>query len=297
MSEAYQGVEVLWLAENRYYSGSSLMEHSHKEYYQIYFVIQGSGTFLVNGIPNVLEENMFIVACPNVSHGIKLLQSDQEPALTILEAKFVIFSSELVADLQILPPVCNGTQKMKGLLEEVLQEGIQKGEYYENTVAILLSYFLYLTIRLYRNFSPGASDQKFQPKPTTLIKEYLHQHYTEEVSLDTLAELTGYSKNYLCRIFLENTGATINTYLNKVRVNHAAQLLTTTDLDLAEISTRTGYNSVFHFIKTFKKLVGVPPGNYRKSELVGADLVTGQVKGINSVIRTGEVLSTLLDKN
>lgn len=297
MNEAYQEVEVLWLAKNKYYSGSSLITHVHKEYHQIYFVIQGTGTFLVNGEPNILGEKMFVMACPNVYHGIELLQSDQDPALTILEAKFVVFGSELASNLLKLPLVCKGTPKMQEVLEEMFQEGIQKDEYYENTVTNLISYFLYLAIRLYRNFGFVASNQKLQPKPTTLIKEYIHRNYTEDVSLDTLAKLTGYSKNYLCRIFHENTGITINSYLNKVRIHYAAQMLSATDLDLAEISGRTGYNNVFHFIKTFKKIVGVPPGIYRKSELVGAELVTGQVTGLNSIIRTGEVLSILLDKN
>jgi len=296
MSEVFHDVEVLWLAKNHYFPDAALHEHFHKEYYQIYYVTHGRGTFIVNGETHDLEENMFVMAAPGVSHGIEKLYSDLEPALTILEAKFVVLRRELDTDLHKLPSICNSTERMKSILTEMFQEGIQKDECYEETVVCLLSHFLYLTIRLHRNFGLDISDKTLQPKTTTIIKEYLHQHYAEDISLDVLAELTGYTKNYLCRIFHDNTGITINSYLNTVRVNNAAQLLVTTDLDLTEIGRLTGYNSVFHFIKTFKKLVGIPPGNYRKSELVGIDLVVGKVEGLNAVIRTGDVVSTLLDK-
>jgi len=297
MSEIRPNIEVLGLAENYYYSGSGLLEHAHMEFYQIFFIKEGVATFLVNGVPCTLRENMFLLATPGVTHGISTLpESDAEPLLCVLEAKFVVLSPELAADLLKLPLVCQGTPKQLELFYEAFLEGVQKDECYVNTVSCLLSYFLYLSIRINRNYILGSVDEKLQLKTTTLIKEYLSEHYSEEVSLDTLADLTGYSKTYLCRIFRENTGMTINTYLNKVRIGNAAQLLANTDMDLVEVGRRTGYNNVFHFIKTFKKIVGIPPGSYRKRELLGSDLVVGKVTGISYVIRAEEAVSNLLGR-
>jgi len=296
MSEIKHSIEVLGLAENCYYLGASLLEHKHMEYHQIYFIKEGSATFLVNGEAHVMHENMFLMAHPGVVHGIsEVSESSVEPALSMLEAKFVVFNSELAADLLKLPLVCQGTPKLRELFDEAFLEGVQKDECYENTVTCLISYFLYLTIRINRNYILDSVDEKLQPKVTTLVKEYISQNYAQEVSLDTLADLTGYSKTYLCRIFHKNTGVTINTYLNKVRISNAAQLLAATDMDLMDVGRATGYNSVFHFIKTFKKMVGVPPGMYRKSELVGGDLVNGTVVGINSVIRAEGAQKNLIE--
>ena len=122
------------------------------------------------------------------------------------------------------------------------------------------------------------------------IKDYLDLHYAEDITLDDLATNVGYSKNYLCRIFRESTGNTINFYLNNARINKAVELLAGTDMDVAKISGVVGYNNVFHFIKTFKKLVGVSPGNYRRNELTGIKLASESVYSTSVIIRAGIVI-------
>ncbi len=115
------------------------------------------------------------------------------------------------------------------------------------------------------------------------IKEYIKENYINEVPLDDVAQHVGHSKNYICKTFKENTGMTINLFLNKVRIEQAAQLLINTNLDVSEISSNVGYNNVYHFIKTFKKIVGTPPGNFRKNELYGLFLTSSQVSCIATI--------------
>lgn len=289
MSESTQEVEVLWLAENGYHPGSALKEHAHQEYFQVYYILEGGGQFIVEHESVPFDSGMFFFFRPRVVHGISAVDKRSCEMVRILEAKFTVFDGELMRELEKIPAVCQGTRALQSLLYQAFLESVQKEIYYEKTVSHLFVAWLYQVIRLNKNFSQNLASKELHPKATTYIKQYLNEHYAEEVSLDMLAEVMGYSKNYLCRIFKENTGETINECLNEIRANKAAQLLTSTDWELAEIGRRCGYNSIHYFIKTFKKLIGVPPGSYRKSELTGSYLVVGEVESINSAMRTTDV--------
>lgn len=286
-------VEVLWLAESGYHENSSLLEHTHTDYFQVYYILEGSGTFLVNHTPMKFEDGMFFFLTPGVSHGIESVNVKEPDTVRIAEIKFTVLDSDFSDALGKLPVACRGTKLLEDLFYQTFLESIQRDMYYENVIASMFTIWLYQVMRFHKNYSPNRG----KPKPAALIKQYLNQHYAEDISLDILSQATGYSKNYLCRIFCENAGMTIASYLNEIRVGHAADMLTHTDLDVAEIGRRCGYNSVHYFIKTFKKLIGVPPGVYRKSELTGVALVTGTVDSISASMRSSKSMLRLENKD
>lgn len=282
-------VEVLWLAESGYHENSSLLEHTHADYFQVYYILEGSGTFLINHAPMKFESGMFFFLMPGTSHGIKSVNVKEPDTVRIAEIKFTVLDADFSDQLSKLPIVCRGTKLLEDLFYQTVLESIQREIYYEKVVASMFTLWLYQVMRFHKNYNQNRG----KPTPAALIKQYLNQHYAEEFSLDILSQATDYSKNYLCRIFCENVGMTIASYLNEVRVSHAADLLTHTDLEVAEIGRRCGYNSVHYFIKTFKKLVGIPPGAYRKSELTGVALATGTVDSISASMRSSESMLRL----
>ncbi|MDR0389266.1 MAG: AraC family transcriptional regulator, partial [Spirochaetaceae bacterium] len=264
-----------------------LIEHAHKEYYQIFYIIKNSGVFCINGQTYTLGKNMLIFLHPGVIHGIRPIT--KERPLCLLETKFFVFSNELIDALQNIPIIQhNENDELRNFLSQAIIEAMNKDVFYIETVQALIGMILYKIIRQHRKFDPSNA---LASKPTTTVKEYVEIHFTEEISLTDLAAVTGYSKNYLCRIFREETYMTINEYLNTVRINKAAELLISTDQDIAQISKMTGYNNIFHFIKTFKKIIGISPGNYRRSSLFQEKNLYGPVEGKTFIVRTGIILS------
>ncbi len=283
-------LEVLWLAETEYAAGASLQEHAHQEYYQIYYVMESEGTFLVDGEEHVLSQDMFVFAQPGAKHGIKELPRDIQSPLRILEAKFMVFSHEFETELKQVPAVSNGSGEMRELLRHAFLEGMDKDLYYARVVEHQMCTLLYRMLRLIKGKAMLSNTASQSIETAIKIKSHLDSHYAEDITLDELAAAIGYSKNYLCRIFRESTGDTINFYLNNARINKAVELLASTDMDVARISSVVGYNNVFHFIKTFKKLVGVSPGNYRRNELTGIKLASESVYATSVIIRAGIVI-------
>jgi len=94
---------------------------------------------------------------------------------------------------------------------------------------------------------------------------YISRHLDQEVTLDTLASLTGYSSFYLHRILREELGEPIGSFILRQRMETAAYLLCLTDTPVFEIKHLVGYATDSSFSKAFRKVMGVSPSAYRKS--------------------------------
>ncbi len=70
---------------------------------------------------------------------------------------------------------------------------------------------------------------------------------------------TGYNRNYICTAFKRNCGFTVRTYLNYVRIFHAAEMIAYGDYTLQQVCAAVGFNDPSYFTKTFRKIVGIPP--------------------------------------
>lgn len=91
--------------------------------------------------------------------------------------------------------------------------------------------------------------------------EYLHAHYTEEISAKTLGELCYMSETHMYRLFKKVTGKTPVEYKNGLRIKEACTLLRDGNT-ISEISDILGFESVFYFSRMFKKYKGVSPSVY-----------------------------------
>ena len=85
-----------------------------------------------------------------------------------------------------------------------------------------------------------------------------------ELNLKSVAQYACLNEKYFTTRFTKETGVTFSRFLTSVRLEKAKELLRTTDLKIYEISERVGYNHVEHFMRTFKKVFGINPGDYRK---------------------------------
>ena len=101
-----------------------------------------------------------------------------------------------------------------------------------------------------------------------LIKEFIAGHYQDEtLSIKDISEHVFLSSSYICTLFKSETGQTLNQYLTDFRIDKAKNLLIDPRYKITDISTRVGYSDGNYFGKTFKKLVGMSPSEYREQQL------------------------------
>lgn len=99
-----------------------------------------------------------------------------------------------------------------------------------------------------------------------LAKEYIKEHYYENLTLIGVAEKAGITSGYLSTLFSQKMNCTFIDYLNEVRINHACSYLRQNYLKAYEIAYKVGYNDEKYFSKVFRRIVGKSPSEYKKTE-------------------------------
>jgi two-component system response regulator YesN len=89
--------------------------------------------------------------------------------------------------------------------------------------------------------------------------KYIKQNYDKKMGLSQISKELSINKAYLCRIFKGETGENLTDYLNKVRIDQAKLLLTTTNHKMYEIAEMVGFSNNQHFNSSFKKVTGQNP--------------------------------------
>ncbi|WP_166543898.1 response regulator transcription factor [Acutalibacter sp. 1XD8-36] len=95
------------------------------------------------------------------------------------------------------------------------------------------------------------------------VVSYIRTHYSEEISLKTLAQKYRMNAAYLGQLFKSEVGEMFSEYLCRVRIEGAQELLRTTSLRSHEIAKKVGFGSANYFSNTFKKITGQYPSEYR----------------------------------
>lgn len=94
-----------------------------------------------------------------------------------------------------------------------------------------------------------------------LVREYLQENYTQNVSLAELARLAELSAFHLIRVFTKEVGLTPHAYQTLARIARAKSLLTS-NMPSGQVAIAVGFYDQSHFGEHFKRLVGVPPEKY-----------------------------------
>jgi YesN/AraC family two-component response regulator len=103
-----------------------------------------------------------------------------------------------------------------------------------------------------------------EPPMITRAKEFIKQNHAEDLSLGHVAKAVNTSTFYFCKMFKKGTGLNFTEYVSRVRIENAKNLLLNPNLRISEIAYQVGFQSLTHFNRVFKKVVGESPTNYRE---------------------------------
>lgn len=118
------------------------------------------------------------------------------------------------------------------------------------------------TLLLYTPSKPGISAHIGTMEE---IVSYIHEHYTEPLSIQDLADRAMLSQYHFIRIFKKETGFTPHEYIRNIRLSTAKYMLKTTQLPVKDICFRTGFSNESVFCTAFKKDLGLTPSEYRET--------------------------------
>ena len=153
-----------------------------------------------------------------------------------------------------------GEVKFAKMMFDKIKDELGRNDKYtpEQMKNIILEFFVHFLRTLQNN---GAFE-----KEVTLVDEiiaYLAEHFSEDLDQKSVAQKFYVSRSYLSKLFKAKTGRGFNEYLNKIRIEQAKTALKTTTLPVTDIAFNCGFNDSNYFSKSFKKIEGVSPLNYR----------------------------------
>ncbi len=96
------------------------------------------------------------------------------------------------------------------------------------------------------------------------VKEYVNDHFGEEINIQTVCELINVSESYLIRLFKSEMGYTFHEFLISVRMKRACEILLDPHIKIYEVAHKVGYTDQRYFSTVFKKNIGVTPVEFKE---------------------------------
>ena len=106
------------------------------------------------------------------------------------------------------------------------------------------------------------------PLPSKIMStiSYIRLHLKENLTINELAQRVNLHPDYFSRLFFQYTAIRPLAYIHEKRIERAQYLITTTDLSYSRIAEETGFETLPHFSKVFKKITRVTPGEYKRQQ-------------------------------
>jgi AraC-like DNA-binding protein len=175
--------------------------------------------------------------------------------------------------------------QLQTLFDEITTEYTSQNNLREAAIYALIIQIFVLLGRKYMNTESLFPDvkvnkQKEYIEKFNLIFEYINNNYMEDISLDMIADVAGFSKFHFSRLFKQFTDMSFYDYLNQRRVKEAEKLLLNPNLSITEIALRSGFSSISTFNRVFKSFKECTPTEFknlyrRRNRLPNEERVAG----------------------
>lgn len=258
--------------------------HSHEDY-QLMYLEEGEAEITISDVSHIYSPGNILLLGPNLPH--KIEAHEGMPCKGILiQFKHSLFPQEMenIADYHFISSLLQ--KSLRGLLF-LSDEGKEPADHSMQSDSRLSSEFvsihqaegiqrlcllLSLLDCLGRKLQTGTTISHLSEVPekeslgviVEKCKRYIKIHYQSDISLPTLSANLGVNATALCRKFKEETGETIFQYLIRLRLEAACRMLRNSRHSVSEIAYRCGFNTLPHFNRKFKELMGVSPKDFRK---------------------------------
>lgn len=236
--------------------------HCHPKY-ELLYLVQGRGKFVVESAEYPLREGMAVLLRPYEYHYV---QPDGECAY---ERIVVSFSQDRVAEALQTLPLLQKSGDGACFLPDGMQFGVAEALrtldaallLEKEPAEVLLQAVLQQVLTLLHLSSPVASVE--EDPLIERVMSYLTEHLVENLSLEELATRFFISKYHLCRAFRRHAGVTVLDYLTAKRVA-MAQALLLQGVPAAEAARQTGFSEYSTFYRAYRKHTGKAPLRQRK---------------------------------
>lgn len=242
---------------------------------EIIMPLSNSYTVVIDGEAHLMEEGDIWITAPGTLHALKAPASGERIILLFdysmicnvkgMDSLLHTFHPYRLISKKEFPELNN---RLSFYIEEVRKEYESPTSFTEASIyALMIRFFIAMGRHFFDAGSkfPGINVNKQHEyvEKFLMICNYISDHCTENLSINELANLAGYSKFHFSRLFKQFTNMSCYEYLIQKRIAYAEQLLIQPDLSITEVAMQSGFNSLSTFNRTFKEEKGCTPSAYK----------------------------------
>ncbi len=223
-----------------------------------------------------LREGDIVLICPGCIHTLYapekgrriIFQADINPLrfMKEIETLVTIISPLIVITPEDFPSIYD---KVKSLLLEIKNEYLSSSSFsevsiYSKTLEIITLIGRSRAATGMKTISPDAPrKQEEYIEKFIEICNYISAHCSDELNLEAVASMSGFSKFYFSRLFKQFTNVSFYKYVNQKRIEKAAEMLTEPNISITNVALSCGFESLSSFIRMFKIVKGCTPTEFR----------------------------------
>ncbi|MDD3414075.1 MAG: AraC family transcriptional regulator [Lachnospiraceae bacterium] len=242
---------------------------------EIIMPIKNSYKVVCNNTAFHLREGDIIFINPGIIHS---LEAPLVGERLIFQADFSLLHSikELESTLSIISPALlitaeeatSSHEQIRKLILSIQDEYFADAPLSEAAIYSKLIEIFVLVGREYTSnrsiFDNNTSKQKEYTEKFLFVCDYINEHCTEELTLDYIADMAGFSKFHFSRLFKQFANVSFYKYLNQKRIAYAERLLINPEISVTEVALRSGFASLSSFIRMFKIIKNCTPTEFKK---------------------------------
>jgi len=241
--------------EKAYSSRARLPTHAH-ELPHFCFVLAGNYTEQIAGRNFERAPAALVYYPPDVSHG----EEHFTPGRHFL-VEIDLRGLQTVRDYgaRLCEPILLHGDSSLWLAHRMYKEFTDRDEF---SPMALESISMELMIAASRRDNRGA--ERTPPAWLKRVKEFLRENFSDPPSLNELARAADVHPTHLARVFRQFESCTVGDYIREVRINYARQRMLTSNDSLVEIALAAGFSDQTHFTRSFKRITGMTPTEFRR---------------------------------
>lgn len=261
--------------------GAMLFPHHWHEEMEFLYFISGSAIVECGSVPYVCQAGDLCVVNSNELHYGTALSHDASYYTMIVDISLLQGQSEDTAERKFISPITQRRMMFRNRIEKneqftdcimAIHAELQREEPgFELAIKSQLYKLLTLLVRgqavTMRNIEEYESRTRELERMAPVFHE-IDSRYDERLTVQELADLVGLSRYHFSRLFKQLTDKSLIEYINLVRVNKSESLLRDNRLTISEIALRSGFNDIYYYSRTFKKLKRMSPTEWREHAIV-----------------------------
>lgn len=242
--------------------------HSHPDVAELLLITCGTVNYTVGEHQYVVTEGDIIILNAGVMHDedARLAANTTVLLIGLENVRLIGLPDNALIPADACPVLTLGASYafVKSTMETICQFLTEDRIHYAETCQHLTTGLVSLFAELYRRNAVPTAPAGKGILLTNRIRNYIADHYQEEMSLQSISTALHANAYYLSHVFKENTGYSPMQYAIRLRISKAQELLTYTNYSITQIAGMVGYDNISHFNVIFAKYIGMSPGKYRK---------------------------------